>query len=77
MPPPTHHINTYGGSQIQEKRGENHCSGDSTYQIKMILLMASEYKGKTDNCPLRVLWPTLQNEGEKINILKIKTKQIF
>lgn len=47
------------------------------YQIKMILLMASEYKGKTDNCPLRVLWPTLQNEGEKINILKIKTKQIF
>lgn len=47
------------------------------YQIKTILLMASEYKGKTDNYPLRVLWPTLQNGGEKINIRKIKTKQIF
>lgn len=61
--PPTYHISTYLGSQIQEKRGENHWSGDSMYQIKMILLMASEYKEKTDNCPLMVLWLTLQNRG--------------
>jgi len=35
------------------------------YQIKMTLLMASEYKEKKNNCPLQVLYLTMQNEGGK------------
>lgn len=44
------------------------------YQIKMILLMASEYKEKiTNNCPLQVFWLTMQNGGRGDGTITYKT----